>query len=487
MRVTVAVAVLLAASGCTGSDAKSVAEVSWDFETRPDLHPPLIDITKTSAGEKADIDSDDEYIFFAPKDKQEKSAPMNGPVIVDTDGDPVWVHPLGDTRWAYDFRVQQYHGKPVLTWWRGNTHPYGYGEGEFVVMNQSYEEIATVTTPETHADFHELTLTPQGTALMISFPRVKHDLTEVGGPSDGYIRNCVVHEVDVDSGKEMFRWSALDHIPLTETKAELETDDEDDAESGTKEAPFDPYHFNSITQDGENGLIVSARNTHAIYRIDTTTGELDWTLGGEGSDFEMRGESQFAWQHDAHRRDDGTITLFDNEAAPPVRDQARGLRLDVDESAGVVEVDQEFLSPDGRLSDSQGNMQVLDDGRVLVGWGSEPNYSEFTADGELLYDAELEGGQSYRTYRFPWVGKPTEPPRFVLEDDTAYVSWNGATEVDSWRFLAGYDKASAEVVDTVPADGFETSAEMPDAGYIAAQALGDSGKVLATATPGSWP
>lgn len=491
VRSAAALAVLLASTACTGDSddggSTSVAEVSRDFVTRPDLTPPRIDITTTEAGEEADLASDGAYVFLAPKDKQEQSAPMNGPLIVDGDGDPVWVHPLGDTRWSYDFRVQEYQGEPVLTWWRGDTHPYGFGEGEFVVMDQSYEPIATVTTPGTHADFHEMTLTSDGTALLLSFPRVEHDLTEFGGPSDGYIRNCVVHEIDVDTGKELFRWSALEHIPMNETKAELEVDDEEDAESGSKEAPFDPYHFNSVTQDGTTGLIVSARNTHALYRIDTATGQLDWTLGGEGSDFEAKDDSQFAWQHDAHRRADGTITLFDNEAAPPVGDEARGLRLDIDEGAATVSVNQEFPAPDGWVSDSQGNMQVLDSGRVLIGWGSEPHYSEFTADGELLYDAELAGGQSYRTYRFPWVGEPTEPPRFVLEDGAAYVSWNGATEVDSWRFMAGYDRKSAQEVATVSVDGFETSSEMPDAAYIAAQALDDSGKVLATATPGDWP
>ena len=57
---------------------------------------------------------------------------------------------------------------------------------------------------------------------------------------------------------------------------------------------------------------------------------------------------------------------------------------------------------------SQGNVQALEDGNVFVGWGAEPYFSEFSAGGQLLYDAHMHGSyQSYRSYRFPWTGAPT--------------------------------------------------------------------------------
>ncbi|MGH3359799.1 MAG: arylsulfotransferase family protein [Nocardioidaceae bacterium] len=486
----IAAVLLLAAAACTGGDdAEPEAEpepepVAWEFHTRPDLTPPLIDVETTDAGESASVSSGDDLVLLAPKDQEEENAPMNGPVIVDAEGDPVWVHPLGDTRWSYDLRVQRYRGEPVLTWWQGDTHPYGYGEGEFVLMDRSYQVIDTVTTPGTHADFHDFTLTDEGTALMISYPRVEHDLSDIGGATDGYLRDCVIHEIDVATGKVVFEWSFLDHIPLDASKTTVEAGE---GESGTKEAPFDPFHVNSVTEDGPDALLVSARNTHAVYRVDRRTGNLDWILGGADSDFEMTGGSTFAWQHDAERQQDGTITLFDNEAAPPVGDESRGLRLALDTREMTARVVTEYLPPDGRLADSQGNLEVRDNGQVFIGWGSVPSYSQYASDGELLQDATLAGGISYRAYRSAWVGRPQEPPAFLLDDGTAYVSWNGATEVDSWRFVAGYDEKSAKEVETVPRQGFETSARMPDEPYIAAQALDESGKVLATARPGSWP
>ena len=448
-------------------------DATWDFVTRPDLNAPKIDITgdpsKTGEG----------LVFLAPKGGDD---PMRGPVITDRFGEPVWVQPVG-SRWIYDFRVQEYEGKPVLTWWRGKHLSGGYGRGEYVLMDRSYSEITSVATPDLGPDFHDMTLTDRGTALMTSFPIVRRDLSEIGGPKNGYVANCIVQEIDVETGKVVFRWNMLADVPLTET---TETPDHNPKEPGTKKAPLDPFHVNSIYPDGKNGLLVSARNTHAVYRIDKRTGRLDWTLGGKGTDFEMKGNSEFAYQHDAQRRSDGTITLFDNEAGPQVGEESRGLQLEVDEKSMTAEVVQEYLPPDGRLSNSQGNMQVRPNGNVVIGWGSEENYSEYSSDGELLYDAAVNG-QSYRVFRFPWHAKPTEPPRFMYQKGKAYVSWNGATEVASWRFIAGKDKASATKVATVPRDGFETSAKMVDRPYIAAQALDAQGKVLATAEPGTWP
>ena len=66
-------------------------------------------------------------------------------------------------------------------------------------------------------------------------------------------------------------------------------------------------------------------------------------------------------------------------------------------------------------SGSQGNVQTLANGDVFVGWGSEPYFSEFSADGQLLFDAHWHGSyQSYRAYRFPWTGTPASPPRSAV-------------------------------------------------------------------------
>src|SRR5215212_5985333 len=103
----------------------------------------------------------------------------------------------------------------------------------------------------------------------------------------------------------------------------------------------------------------------------------------------------------------------------------------------------EYTRPDKTLADTQGNVQILHGGNVFVGWGSEPFFSECSPEAGLLFDASFPPVvESYRAFRFPWKGESQTRPAVVAESGEGdevklYVSWNGATEVATWRVLAG--------------------------------------------------
>jgi hypothetical protein len=139
------------------------------------------------------------------------------------------------------------------------------------------------------------------------------------------------------------------------------------------------------------------------------------------------------------------------------------------------------------LSDTQGSVQVLPNGNVLVGWGSAPYFSEFSRDGKLLFNATFPTeSETYRAFRFPWSGQPADTPAVVAElgaDDeaTIYVSWNGATEVAAWQVLAGAGPDELAPLGSAPRKGFETviTLRITDP-YVGLKAMNGSGKVLAT-------
>ena len=149
-----------------------------------------------------------------------------------------------------------------------------------------------------------------------------------------------------------------------------------------------------------------------------------------------------------------------------------------------------YTHPSALMADSQGNSQVLSDESVVVGWGAVPSISEFAKGGALLFDAHLPPGMSsYRSFRFPWRGYPLTTPalsaRLLSTGDTTavFASWNGATEVASWRVLAGTDPASLKPQASMPDSGFESSLTLPEAfKYAAVQALGSAGQLLGTST-----
>jgi hypothetical protein len=90
----------------------------------------------------------------------------------------------------------------------------------------------------------------------------------------------------------------------------------------------------------------------------------------------------------------------------------------------------------------------------------------------------------------PWSGQPAQPPSLAVvaaagghSGATAYASWNGATEVASWRLLAGASAGALAPVSTAPKHGFETTIALPgtSAGaYVAAQAVNAAGAVIGT-------
>src|SRR5690606_4267068 len=179
---------------------------------------------------------------------------------------------------------------PVLTYWRGESREQGYGIGEFVILDTSYEEIATVTTKGTKADLHEMTITDDGTAFLVSYPTVGgQDLTELDGPEDGYVLDGVIQAIDIATGEDLWEWSALDHVELSETLNKFEYREKQD---GRKDHRFDSCLSCSVTDDVGHS-VASARSTHAIYRIDRRAGGVDRTLGGSASDFEMDVDAVF--------------------------------------------------------------------------------------------------------------------------------------------------------------------------------------------------
>ena len=371
-----------------------------------------------------------------------------------------------------NFRAAVYKNEPVLTWWEGKAG-HGLGVGEHVIVDSSYREVARFPAGRgRQSDLHELMLTRHGTALVTSYDVRTMDTTAFGGSSNGKVVGGVVQEIDVPSARVLFEWKSLDHVALEETHA-------------TATGSLDYFHVNSIDIDGDGNLLVSARNTWAVYKISRETGQVLWRLGGKKSDFAMGKGTVFAWQHDARHHAGGELlTIFDDGAAPAVAPQSRALVIALDRVGRRATLVRKYTHKPGRLlAKFMGNAQLLDNGNVLVGWGSEPFITEFGPKGDIRLDAKLPpGGQNYRAFRFPWIGRPLDKPKLVrarFGDRRLYVSWNGATQVASWQLQAGASPATLQAAGTVPRTGFETAIDVPaGARYVAAVGLGAHGKPL---------
>ena len=283
------------------------------FETRPDLAPPALLITRREEGRAPGL------IFLGAK----SGRGQDGPMIVDDFGNLVWFNAIGNRELATDFRVQSYLGKPVLTWWQGRLIG-GEGRGEGVIYDTAYRPVRRVRAGNgLGADLHEFELTPQGTALLLIYDAVKRDLRGVGGARKGVVVQAVVQEVDIATGLVVFEWHSLGNVGLSESHETV-------PKHGGQ---WDYVHANSVAVDAGGELIVSARQTSAVYRISRQSGRILWRLGGSRSDFKLGPGTRFGLQHDARPQPDGTLTIFDNSAPPPQRKASRAITVRLDTRA----------------------------------------------------------------------------------------------------------------------------------------------------------
>ena len=464
------------AAAATPDDARGVLH----FVSRPDLTPPALTIAhhgRTAATKEPP------YFILSPS-----GYPLIGPgtpglMILDRHGGIVWYSPntgfpASKGMGRVDLKVQSYQGKPVLTWWEGQIIK-GTGEGRAIIADTSYRTIATVKGGDgVQVDLHEFVISPQDTALVTAVRPVATDLSAVGGSKQGVALAGVVQEIDIPSGRVLFEWNSLDHVPVTDTYVPLA--------GGTKAEPFDYFHVNAISIAPDGNLLVSARNTSTIYKIGRSTGQVAWQLGGKRSSFTMGPGATFWFQHHVLPQGQNTLSIFDDGGAPPTKEpQSRAILLNLDTGAMRATLQRSYVHPAGLAAANQGSMQVLADGQVLVGWGNLPYFSQFTADGTLILDGQFPvGDQSYRAFTAAWTAHPTDKPAAAARVNPAggsvvYASWNGATEVKTWTVLAGKTADALAKVGSQQRSGFETMITVNSAGpFFAVTAQDADGHVL---------
>ena len=450
------------------------AENYQSFRSRPELRPP--DVTVSTQDRTATGD-----ILLAPY----AGVGQYGPMILGPHGELIWFKALGPpgTR-AGNLRVQQYEGKPVLTWWQDPLIAGASRTAGDVIANSAYQTIAVVRAGNGYQpDLHEFQITPQGTALITVYDAIDCDLAPFGGPREGALADTLMQEIDLKTGLVMYEWHSLDHVPLGNSYSTPATTSRSD--------PFDYFHINSLDVEQDGDLLVDSRNTWAAYDVDPITGEVRWELGGRHSSFKMGPGTATAWQHDAVQLPQGPITFFDNGASPQVHPQSRAIEVALDMQDMTATLVRSYGHRNPLVADSQGNLQVTPEGDWMVGWGQAGYLSELDPAGQVLFNAHLPPDwESYRAFVAPWSAHPTQPPALAAVASagahagaTAYASWNGATEVASWQVLAGSSPSTLKPAASAARTGFETAIPLPavaGGGYVEVQALNGAGAVIGT-------
>lgn len=287
---------------------------------------------------------------------------------------------------------------------RVGRNQFGIVDSVIVVLDDSFDEIDRLSTVGlTQTDNHDFIFTEEGSHIFVSYNSVVRDMTAFGLSAEEVVGDSVIQEVD-NNGNIIFEWSSWDHIDLSDCQ-----------QTGYPRFPADYAHVNavSLTEDGD--LIGSFRGCAQVLRIDRSTGDVDWYLGGSQSDYLITGDpfNEFCGQHTAWQLENGNVLMFDNgsfclgdrEALYGQFSRAVEYSLDPETSQAMFVRDYSLDGAYQAFTRSQGSVQPLTNGNWLVGWGNGPDVAvtEVSPSGQTVFEMRLsvegETSVSYRAFR----------------------------------------------------------------------------------------
>lgn len=503
--------------------AKSKASLQFShFKTEPNFEPANFNINHRTD----DLSLLAPGYFFLSTQVFKPEARSWGPQIFDGDGNLVFFNPPNSSMGPQGPHVCDYFRERGTHLCVSNILGVTQGiwettkaifKNDYTLEQEPYGAVGDFPAP----DGHEFAMVDDGTAyLQPIFKKTQVDLTLFGGDEDGTILDACFQEVWVETGQELFSWCYMDHFPISSTYIYLDVPGNTVnitshmAGFGNDTRAWDAFHPNAMDKNFEGDYLLSIRHTNEILKIAGVgneqgfeTGHVIWKLGGKNSDIELDGFT-FSRQH--HARFINTspsvtdLSFFDNAYEgdnDPSSPYSSGKVVRIDHASMRATLVHEYKHPEALLSMAAGSLQTMPNNNQVIGWGWKPYVTEFSEDGVVLFDANFtqeDGGFSYRTRKYPWVGVPHWNPKILAYSKTCslngsplivYASWNGATEVKSWQF-------HVSVTDTIgpwipagkfPKTGFETEVSLldnkigrrlPFVRWVTAQALDAKGRIL---------
>ena len=393
----------------------------------------------------------DGYIFVAP---YEWLHPNEGSylLILDSQGEIVYYKSVQDEYSTYDFKVQP----------NGMLSYYGQKDSTFYLMDSHYQVVDTYQAGNGYlADLHEFQMLPNGNALFLVADSQTVDMSRfvAGGKQDATVIGTVIQELD-PSKNVIFEWRSWDHIPFDESGVALTGDS------------VDYVHGNALAQDTDGNILLSSRNLSEITKININTGEVMWHLGGKDNQFTFVNDEPFGHQHDVRVLPDGNITVFDNLSHPGA---SRGVEYQLNVNQMTATKVWEFSHDPPVFATFMGDTQRLPNGNTLMDWGAPStdagftyaNITEVTPDNKTVFELAFDRPfVSYRAFRFAWQGDPLTLPDLAYKKDndtlTLGYSWNGATDVASYRVLGGDSPDGLSLIEEKTKTGFETQSHLSD-------------------------
>jgi hypothetical protein len=295
-------------------------------------------------------------------------------------------------------------------------------------------------------DSHEFLVFPNGHSFMFCYdvhPNI--DLSQYGGSDSADVTGLVIQELDA-SNNVIFEWSSWDHFEIDDMVYwQPITGDQ-----------VDYVHGNSMELDFDGNLLLSSRHLSEITKIDLSTGDIIWRMGGENNQFTFINDPDtsvyFSGQHDFRRLDNGNYTMFNN--ANKMQEEASTVKeyvLDQDAKTATLVWSYKHPQVNGHnvFSDAMGSAQRLPNGNTFINYGLVldvaqpfPRFTEVDSAGNIVWEVnyieDSANYYSYRAYKFIWerCASPIDSGFITanIGTDTADFSWGLPNYASSYIF-----------------------------------------------------
>lgn len=259
--------------------------------------------------------------------------------------------------------------------------------------------VGTIRLPAEPVDWHEFVRLPNGNALFVVYDRETLPVPTTvacadpfGVPRDAtVIVNGDVVEVN-PSGVEIWRWRSNEHVDVSENTYPLCFD----VDPGTAEVwGLDLLHINAVDVFPDGDLLLTARHFDAVMRVDKTTGNVEWKLGGtppmQGVDLAVENDPRFGpvTPHDGRVLPNGNVTIHDNRLRSG-QPTSRAVEYSIQPTTATLVWSYQATFLSGTL----GSVRRLGDGSTVIGWGTgtAPWFEQILADGTQSLTISVPGG-----------------------------------------------------------------------------------------------
>jgi hypothetical protein len=309
-------------------------------------------------------------------------------MILNNDGTPVFSRYL--TGNGFDFKEQNDH---LLTY-------YDEIHQKYLGLDNNYNIVDSFACGNGYTtDFHEVRVMSDSSAWLLSYDPEFVDMSKIitGGNPNATVTGLIVQKINAEK-QVVFQWRSWDHYLIIDATHE-----------NLYAANIDYVHGNAIEIDYDGNIMISCRHLDEITKINSTTGDIIWRLGGKNNQFTFINDSiGFSHQHHVRRVDETHISLFDN-GNYHTPSFSRAVEYLLDENNKTATLSWHYRHVPDIYSSAMGSVQKLSNGDFFIGWGSSnTTLTEITDEGSVVYELSLPPGEtSYRAFRFNWQNNIT--------------------------------------------------------------------------------